>query len=110
MLNSWGNEFGIVEPPVKLFKCYEIFLLETVHTYIHTLLARPLGAFVLHVFCIHTPFKISERGHNFIFGVQKPGISVFVMVTNDLLSLLPALSADRLISFVVLGIWCHCRD
>ena len=94
MLNSWGNEFGIVEPPVKLFKCYEIFLLET----------------ALHVFCIHTPFKISERGHNFIFGVQKPGTSVFVMVTNDLLSLLPALSADRLISFVVLGIWCHCRD
>ena len=94
MLNSWGNEFGIVKPPVKLFKCYEIFFLET----------------VLHVFCIYTPFEISERGHNFIFGVQKPGTSVFVMVTNDLLSLLPALSADRLISFVVLGIWCHCRD
>ena len=94
MLNSWGNEFGIVEPPVKLLKCYEIFLLET----------------VLHVFCIYTPFEIYERGHNFIFGVQKPGTSVFVMVTNDLLSLLPALSADRLISFVVLGIWCHCRD
>ena len=83
-----------MEPPVKLFKCYEIFLLET----------------VLHVFCIYTPFEISERGHNFIFGVQIPGTSVFVMVTNDLLSLLPALSADRLISFVVLGIWCHCRD
>ena len=94
MLNSWENEFAIVEPPVKLFKCYEIFLLDT----------------VLDVFCIHTPFEISERGYNFIFGVQEPGISVFVMVTNDLLSLLTALFADRLISFLILGIWCHCRD
>lgn len=76
-------EFAIVEPPVKLFKCYEIFLVEI----------------VLHGFCIHAPFEISERDHDFICGVREPCISVFVMVTNDLLSLLPTLFADRLIPY-----------